>query len=44
MVALEFLKKTGQMNRKARFDVITIGLAEHGPEVELIENAFELAF
>jgi putative endonuclease len=44
MVALEFLKSTGQMDRKARFDVIAIGLSENGPEIEIIENAFELAY
>ena len=42
-VALEYLKATDQMNRKARFDVVTVWLAREKPEVEIIENAFDLA-
>jgi putative endonuclease len=44
MVALEYLKRTGQSNAKARFDVVTIIADKTEPHVELIQNAFELAY
>jgi putative endonuclease len=44
MVALEYLKKTGQVNEKARFDVVAVRLLPGRPEIEIIRNAFELAY
>jgi len=44
MVALEYLKQTGQMNEKARFDVVAIRLLPDQQDVEIIKNAFELAY
>jgi putative endonuclease len=44
MVALEYLKKTGQTDKKARFDVVAIRLSHGQPDVEIIRNAFELAW
>jgi putative endonuclease len=44
MVALEYLKQTGQMDVKARFDVVAIRLLRDHQEIEIIKNAFELAY
>jgi len=44
MVALEYLKQTGQMAERARFDVVAIHLTPGQPDVEIIKNAFELAY
>jgi putative endonuclease len=44
MVALEYLKSTGQMQAKARFDVLSIVSDAGGDRVELIKNAFQLAY
>ena len=44
MVALQYLKITDQMRSKARFDVITISSTHTSPKVELIQNAFDLAY
>lgn len=44
MVALSYLKETGQFQTKARFDVVSITLMEEPPEIELIQNAFDLAY
>ncbi|NVM20544.1 MAG: YraN family protein [Desulfobacterales bacterium] len=44
MVALEYLKKTGQIDKKARFDVVAVRLLPGQPDVEIIKNAFELAY
>lgn len=42
-VALDYLSRNNQANVAARFDVITILLPDNGyPEIELIENAFDL--
>jgi putative endonuclease len=45
MAALYYLKGTGKLNRKARFDVISIlpGTPE-GWDIEIIRNAFDLAY
>lgn len=42
--ALCYLKSTRQTNAKARFDVVTIYLQDSNPEVEIIKNAFDLAY
>ena len=46
MVALSYLKSTGQDRASARFDVVTVSryAGEEEPVVEHIENAFELAY
>jgi putative endonuclease len=44
MVALSYLKTTGQSNAKARFDVVTVISNQDKPQVEIIKNAFELAY
>ena len=44
MVALYYLKATKQTRAKARFDVISISSAEDNPRIEIVKNAFELAY
>ncbi|MBW2264795.1 MAG: YraN family protein [Deltaproteobacteria bacterium] len=44
MVALEYLKNTGQMDNNARFDVVAVRLVSGQSEVEIIRNAFDLAY
>lgn len=44
MVALEYLKNTGQMDNNARFDVVAVRLISGRSEVEIIRNAFDLAY
>jgi putative endonuclease len=44
MVALYYLKTTGQSGVKARFDVVAISGETERPEVEVVRNAFELAY
>jgi putative endonuclease len=44
MVALDYLKETGQTNKNARFDVVAIQLFQEGPKIEIIKNAFDLAY
>jgi len=44
MVALQYLKKTGQMRVPARFDVVAVHTGGDDPVIELIRNAFELAY
>jgi len=44
MVALYYLKATKQTHVKARFDVIALSLAKDNPQIEIIKNAFELAY
>ncbi|MGB5156781.1 YraN family protein [Desulfobacterium sp. N47] len=44
MVALYFLKETKQSGVKARFDVVSISPGEKEPEIEIIKNAFDLAY
>jgi len=43
-LALDYLKETGQTNEKARFDVVAIRLSPGHPEIEIIKNAFDLAY
>ena len=44
MVALSYLKATRQSQKKARFDVVTIQSDASHPEIDVIRNAFELAY
>ena len=44
MVALSYLKSSGQQHAKARFDVVSISFGLDAPVVEIIKNAFELAY
>jgi putative endonuclease len=44
MVALEYLKRNGHTDQKARFDVVAIRLRVSRPEIEIIRNAFDLAY
>ena len=44
MVALLYIKTTKQRNVKARFDVVAISSAKDRPSIEIIKNAFELAY
>jgi len=44
MVALWYLKTTKQSNVKARFDVVSIISSHYNPNIEIIKNAFELAY
>ncbi len=44
MVALHYLKATQQDHVKARFDVVSISGAGSSPGIELVKNAFELAY
>ncbi|MFO7839971.1 MAG: YraN family protein [Desulfosalsimonadaceae bacterium] len=42
--ALAYLKYTGQMDCKARFDVVFVKTGGTRPEIELIQNAFPLCY
>jgi putative endonuclease len=44
MLALYYLKTTGQSGAKARFDVVAISAAPERPEVEIVRNAFDLVY
>jgi putative endonuclease len=44
MVALHYLKTTKQTHVKARFDVVALSLTKENPRIEIIKNAFELAY
>jgi putative endonuclease len=44
MVALQYLKTTGRSGASARFDVVAIRSVPGAPEVEIIRNAFDLAY
>ena len=44
MAALTYLKQQQAMNRRARFDVVTIQAMDDDPRIEVIANAFELAY
>ena len=44
MTALLYLKKSGQAKVKARFDVAAIGSKRSPGGVEIVKNAFELAY
>lgn len=42
--ALWYLKETNQFNEKARFDVVAIRHEADRPAIEIIKNAFDLAY
>jgi putative endonuclease len=44
MVALYYLKTTRQSQAKARFDVVAIRSRVEPPQVEIIQNAFDLLY
>ena len=44
MAALEYLKQSGQTAARARFDVVAIDTAAGNMEIELVKNAFALAY
>ena len=44
MVALYYLKTTRQIDSKARFDVVAITSNRDEPRIEIVKNAFELAY
>ncbi len=44
MVALEYLKRNGLEQISARFDVVTVHAGCRPPQIEVIANAFDLAY
>ena len=44
MSALYYLKETGKMKVKARFDVVAIQSGLTPPKIEIIKNAFDLTY
>lgn len=43
-VALAYMKSNNLWGSKARFDVVAVGLLDGKKEIEIIKNAFELAY
>jgi len=44
MAALDYLKRTGQAEARARFDVVAIDTAAGKTDIEVVKNAFALAY
>jgi putative endonuclease len=44
MISLNYLKEKKLLGSNARFDVVAVKLLPAGPQVDLIPNAFDLAF
>ncbi|PID40195.1 MAG: YraN family protein [Proteobacteria bacterium] len=44
MAALAYLKQSRQLDARARFDVVAIDAAGGKTDIELVENAFPLAY
>ena len=44
MVALHYLKATNQSSARARFDVVAVVSNRDKPQVDIIKNAFDLAY
>ncbi|RLB42962.1 MAG: YraN family protein [Deltaproteobacteria bacterium] len=42
--ALVYMKQNRCENIRARFDVVAVNLTSHGPDIEVIKDAFELAY
>lgn len=40
--ALHYLKENNLLNKKARFDVVSVAYSEDRPKLDLIKDAFEL--
>ena len=43
-VALSYMKSEGCSESKARFDVIAISIIKDKPQIEVVRNAFDLAY
>ena len=43
-VALNYMKTNNCENTRARFDVVAISLVGSSPKIEVIKNAFDLAY
>jgi len=43
-VALAYMKSEGCCDLRARFDVVAVSLGHGEPEIEVIKNAFDLAY
>jgi putative endonuclease len=43
-VALYYLKSNNRSNSRARFDVVAVTVTRDKPQIEIIKNAFELAY
>ena len=43
-VALAYLKYNNLLGSKARFDVVAVGVSEGKKEIEIVKDAFELAY
>ncbi|MBC2743888.1 MAG: YraN family protein [Desulfosarcina sp.] len=44
MAALDYLKRSGQTGASARFDVVAIDTASGKTDIEVVKNAFALAY
>ena len=44
MAALDYLKRSGQTGASARFDVVAIDTASGKTDIEVVKNAFTLAY
>lgn len=44
MAALDYLKRSGKMGTSARFDVVAIDTAAGKTDIEVVKNAFTLAY
>ena len=44
MAALDYLKPSGRTDRRARFDVVAIDTASGKTDIEVVQNAFTLAY
>jgi putative endonuclease len=44
MVALHYLKSTGQLTNRARFDVVAVHPPDSCQGIEIVKNAFDLCY
>ena len=44
MAALDYLKRFGQDDTRARFDVVAIDIKAEKTDIEVVKNAFDLAY